>query len=260
MQKLQDLRVYFKLQEELEWQKNELETEPLRVEKITNLEIGTNFLQENILSNRDIFGIKFSYFQNNIDDYLTRRSRYSNRAGVEGFFFNTINIESAKYEGFEAQTYYDMGDFYISANLTYYLDTEFCLYPNQVGPNGQRCFSGGLSGSNISNTLPPKYIATATIGARLFNKKLDIGARYSHYGKRAVSIFETQDTEIGNTNSAEWDDYGLVDLYADYKINDNLTISAAIDNLTNKYYLDVNNMSLSPAPGRTLHLNLDYKF
>lgn len=240
--------------------KNELETEPLRVEKITNLEIGTNFLQENILSNRDIFGIKFSYFQNNIDDYLTRRSRYSNRTGVEGFFFNTINIESAKYEGFEAQTYYDMGDFYISANLTYYLDTEFCLYPNQVGPNGQRCFSGGLSGSNISNTLPPKYIATATIGARLFNKKLDIGARYSHYGKRAVSIFETQDTEIGNTNSAEWDDYGLVDLYADYKINDNLTISAAIDNLTNKYYLDVNNMSLSPAPGRTLHLNLDYKF
>lgn len=240
--------------------KNELETEPLKIEKITNLEIGTNFLQENILSDSDIFGIKLVYFQNKIDDYLTRRSRKAQRQGVEGFFFNTINIESATYKGFETETYYDIGDFYVGANLTYYTDTEFCLYPNQVGKNGKRCYKGGLSGSNISNTLPPKYIATSTIGTRLFDKKLDIGTRYSRYGSRIVSIFETQDTEIGNTNSAEWDSYSLVDIYAEYKATNNLTISSTIDNLTNRYYLDVNNMSLSPAPGRTFHLNLDYKF
>lgn len=239
--------------------KNELQSQSPRPEKIQSIEIGTNFLANDILSKDDVFGIKFIYFQNNIDDYLTRRTMPSKIAKGERFL-NTINIESAKYEGFEAQAYYDMGNFYTGANLTYYLNTKFCLYPDQMDKNGKRCFKGGLNGSNISNTLPPKYIATANIGARFFNKKLDVGARYSYYGKRIVSIFDLDNNEGGNTNSASWDKYAIIDLYANYKATNNLTLSLGIDNLTNKYYLDANNMSLSPAPGRTLQLNLDYRF
>ncbi|MFL1707182.1 TonB-dependent receptor domain-containing protein [Campylobacter sp. MOP7] len=227
----------------------------LKPEKQKNWEVGTNLLFNDYIKKDSVIGFKFAFFNNYTKDYLTRT--FTKKRGI----LQTTNIKSALYRGIEASSYFDMKSFYYQVGMTYYLKTKFCRKEAQKGvaTDRQECFDGGVVDSNIGNTLPPKTTITATIGTRILAKKLDIGARYSHYGKRIVSIFSPE-SPGGDTSSAEWKPYSLVDLYAHYKVNPNLTISATIDNLTNRYYLDANNQGLIPAPGRTLRLNLDYRF
>ncbi|WP_206603279.1 TonB-dependent receptor domain-containing protein [Campylobacter blaseri] len=224
----------------------------LKPERQRNWEIGTNLLFDDVLYDDSILGLKFAFFNNYTKDYLTRTNTIDNSGAI---VMQTMNIDSALYRGFEASAYYDMGVFYTKLGLTKYIKTEFC----NTEKGGKVCYKGGIINSNIANTLPPKTTFNATIGTRLFNNKLDLGARYSYYGKRIVSVF-SHDEKGGNTKSEEWKPYNLVDIYANYKVNDNFTISATLDNVTNRYYLDANNMGLTPAPGRTLHINFDYKF
>lgn len=224
----------------------------LRAERQRNWEIGTNLLFDDVLYDDSILGLKFAFFNNYTKDYLTRTNTRDSSGAI---VMQTMNIDSALYRGFEASAYYDAEIFYAKLGITKYIETEFC----NTEKNGKVCYKGGVINSNISNTLPPKTTFNATIGTRLFKKKLDLGARYSYYGDRVVSVF-SHDEKGGNTRSEAWKPYDFVDIYANYKVNDNFTISATLDNVTNTYYLDANNMGLTPAPGRTLHINFDYKF
>ncbi|ASM36728.1 TonB-dependent receptor domain-containing protein [Campylobacter sputorum] len=225
----------------------------LKPERQHNFEIGTNLLFENLYGFNNVFGVKFAFFNNYTKDYLTRTNI------LKSDFQQTTNIKSALFRGLESSLYFDTGGFYTNLGLTRYLDTKFCKSGTSLKDGDKECFRGGISGSNLANAVPPKTTLFTTIGTRLFNNALDMGARLSYYSKRFVSIFDSS-SEVSETYSAQWDSHSIVDLYASYKPNDSLTISAAIDNLTNRYYIDANNMSLSPAPGRTFRLDFEYKF
>ncbi|WP_432785880.1 Vitamin B12 transporter BtuB [Oligella sp. MSHR50489EDL] len=231
-------------------QKTDDEMFGLRPEKQKNWELGVNTLFQNVFSDNDYLGLKFAFFNNYTKDYLART--FSKKSHV----LQTRNIDSALYRGIEAQAYYDMNKFYAQIGFNHYLKTRFC-HDLALGQKG--CYEGGVEDSNIGNTLPPKNTLTLVLGTRLFDSKLDTGVRYSYYGKRIVSVFSPSEAG-GDTKSAEWKPYGIVDFYASYNVTKNLNLSMAIDNITNKYYLDANNMGLVPAPGRTLRLNLDYRF
>ena len=229
------------------------QTYKLKPERQKNWEIGTNLLFDDIGGGDNLLGFKFAYFNNFTKDYLTRTSTQGR--------LQTVNIRSALFRGYETSAYFDMRSFYTQIGMTHYLKTKFCRRDDQVGRirDTTQCFEGGISGSNLANTLPPKTTITTTVGFRFWDDKLELGARHNYYSKRIVSIFSPNNS-TGETNSAEWKPYAIVDLFANYKISKDLTISATLDNLTNRYYLDANNMGLNPAPGRTLRLNLDYKF
>lgn len=229
------------------------QTYKLKPERQKNWELGTNLIFDDVGGSDNVLGLKFAYFRNFTKDYLTR----TNTRGR----LQTVNIKSALYRGYETSAYFDMRSFYTQIGVTHYIRTRFCRKPEQLGlvNDKTQCYNGGVSGSNIANTLPPKTTITTTLGFRFWGEKLELGARHSYYSKRVVSIFSTNNS-IGETNSAEWKPYALVDLFANYKISKDLIVSATLDNLTNRYYLDANNMGLNPAPGRTLRLNLDYKF
>ena len=223
----------------------------LRPEKQKNWELGVNTLAEGVARPGDQLGLKFAFFNNYTKDYLTRTfSKGSSN-------LQTTNIDNALYRGIEAQAYYDMNKAYVQLGFTHYLKTRFCHTRGMA--DQERCYNGGIEDSNIGNTLPPKNTLTLVLGTRLFDSKLDAGVRYSYFGRRIVSVFSSSEGG-GDAKSAEWKPYGIVDLYASYSATKNLNLSMAVDNLTNKYYLDANNMGLVPAPGRTFRLNLDYRF
>lgn len=226
----------------------------LKPEEHFDFEVGGNFLLENLGDFNNVLGFKLAFYNNYTKNYLTR----SNIIGSS--FQQTTNIESALFRGLESSLYFDNGEFYSNLGVNQILQTKFCQKDENLQPGEQKCYKGGIGGSNLSNAVPPKTTLYANIGTRLFKKQLDIGARYSYTSKRFVSIWQPADTPIGETNSAEWDSYSIVDIYANYNPKENLTISAGVDNLANKYYLDANNMGLTPAPGRTFHLSFEYKF
>ncbi len=225
--------------------------EQLRPERAKNWEAGINLFYENLGGKDNILGFKLAYFNNRIKDYLTRS--YSPKDKVT----QTINIQSAQFKGIELSAYYDMGKFYAKLAGTYYTKTKFCLTAEQAG-KGEQCNSGYVYRSNLNNAVPPRLNLHATLGTRLFEQKLDIGARYSYYSKRLVPVLSAE--RFVNTSSIEWAPYSLVDLYANYNVSNNLKLTMTMDNVFNRYYLDINNMGLNTAPGRTLHLGLEYRF
>ncbi|QLB13055.1 hemoglobin/transferrin/lactoferrin receptor protein [Bisgaardia hudsonensis] len=230
-------------------QNTENNLEQLKPEHAKNFEIGMNLFYENIFASDDLFGFKLAYFNNRIKDYLTRTQK--------GSFAQTVNIQSAKFKGFELSAYYDMKKFYTKLSGTYYTNTEFCLTQEQAG-NKAQCNSGFVFRSNLNNAVPPRLNLHLTLGSRWLDQKLDIGARYSYYSKRFVPVLSAD--RFVNTASIEWNSYSLLDLYASYDVTKNFKINMTMDNVFNRYYLDTNNMGLNTAPGRTLHFGIDYRF
>ncbi|MGF7432455.1 TonB-dependent receptor domain-containing protein [Pasteurella bettyae] len=220
----------------------------LKPERAQNWEFGINGLYENVGGQDNVLGVKVAYFNNNIDNYLTRSlDKISGKT-------QTINLQKAKLEGFEVSAYYDMRKFYAKFASTYYTKTQYCLMPHQVGSGDTQCYDGYIYASNINNTVPPKLNYQLTLGTRWLDEKLDIGVRYSYYGKRVVPVLRD------DTSSIDWNAYSLVDLYANYSVSNNLKLTMTMDNVFNRYYLDTNNMGLNTAPGRTLHMGLEYRF
>jgi hemoglobin/transferrin/lactoferrin receptor protein len=111
--------------------------------------------------------------------------------------------------------------------------------------------------------VPPKDTVALDLGTCLLDDKLTVGGRFTYIGKRmAEGMGNNLDPSYsGNRiNASTGNPYGVVDLYASYKPSENLQLDLAIDNLTDRYYMDALNVTLLPAPGRTVRGSLTVKF
>lgn len=226
---------------------------PLAAERAHNWELGGHWQWQ--IAKQHQLKLQVAYFDNRIKDYLTRiRVIHPTRPST----IQTSNIHSVRFRGFEAGLQWDSPNWYGRLSWTHYLSSRFCLKPEQVESGNPRCVAGNISQSNIGNHVPPKDSVSATLGSRWLNGKLDIGARYTFHSSRLVpAMFKPEGAQI---QSLPWKAYGIVDLYGHYQVSDDLSFSVGIDNVGNRYYLDANNMSLTPAPGRTVHLKMDWRF
>ncbi|MBV1934092.1 MAG: TonB-dependent receptor, partial [Parvibaculaceae bacterium] len=56
------------------------------------------------------------------------------------------------------------------------------------------------------------------------------------------------------------EDYTLYDLYGSFKLNENATMRAALNNLTDVAYIPAMGSTGAPAPGRTATVSLSLRF
>ncbi len=227
----------------------------LEPEHARTWEVGFNVLRDDVLVEGDRLRFKASYFDNNVDNYITRTDT------PEGTLL-MVNVDHARLRGFELSGSYDTGRFFGSLAYTRYTDTEFCVKPGQIRNAtyaDQLCTEGGVSNSYVVNHLPPKDSLSLTLGARAFDEKLTVGGRLTYIGERPVTgLGERAGT--GLITHIEWEPYTVVDLFTSYKVNEQFQIDAAIDNVTDTYYMDALTLGLFPSPGRTFRLNMTAKF
>lgn len=215
-------------------------------------EFGINILRDDVLSVGDKLRIKASYFDNTVDGYITRTSLANIGAPI-------VNLDYAKLRGFELSGSYDLGKFFGDLAYTRYLHTEFCAIPGRVNEAVNLCGAGGTENSYIVNQIPPRDSLSLTLGTRVFDEKLTVGGRVTYNGKRPASSV-VAGSGGGTIEHIDWKPYTIVDLFASYKINENFQIDAAIDNLTDVYYMDALTLGMMPSPGRTFRLNMTAKF
>ncbi|SEK22107.1 TonB-dependent receptor [Pacificibacter marinus] len=216
--------------------------EDLKPEHAKNKEIGVNFQSNALFSGGGLFQAKLAYFDNDVDNYITRDTS-------AGYRF--VNIDHASMNGWEASVNFDTGKFFGTLTGSKYIDTQYC------GMDGE-CSSGGTKGGYAHMHVPPETSATLTLGRRFFDETLELGARLTYIGNRASTDFISS---TGGTNSAiNWTPYKTVDLFGSYKINDHMAIDVAVDNVTDKYYMDSLTVGLVPSPGRTIRLGLTANF
>jgi hemoglobin/transferrin/lactoferrin receptor protein len=188
---------------------------------------------------------KASYFNNNVNDYLSR----TNYPDV-----SVKNIDSALFRGYEASIGYDVGWGYFDIGGTVYDKTEFCAAELNLGVN---CRSSGIQNGYAQLHLPPRKSASLTAGVRLMEEALEAGGRVTFVGDRGTM---TSNDTGSYTTVVNWSKYTLLDLFASYKVNDSVNIDVAVDNVTDVYYMDALTLGLMPSPGRTFRVNMTAKF
>lgn len=180
----------------------------LRPEVGKNKEVGFNLKYDNIFSASDSFRGKINLFRNDVSDYIDLVASTPVPTGFGSFsqFYQYQNIANARIQGFEAETMYDAGNWFIGIAGHY------------------------IQGKNVQTniglaTITPRKVVT-TGGVRLLDRTLILSAQWASYGPN-------NDVPTGYLPATG---YELVNLYMTYVATKDIVFSASIDNLLNQYY------------------------
>ncbi|MGI9377325.1 MAG: TonB-dependent hemoglobin/transferrin/lactoferrin family receptor [Tsuneonella suprasediminis] len=262
-------------------------------EKTTSWEVGANLTFSGIATPDDVLFAKVGYFNTKARDYLYT-SLNSNLPGDNlgillglGRVLFVNNRAPTRFQGLEFEGRYDAGSVYANVAATIYLGkrNEFCqdLYPVGVGsskydqPNEdgsitadrQMALDAGydswqawaedqvVCANSVMNSVAGERVdrVSATLGVRLFDRRLDTGLRLMHAGDGGLVGWETQPLYV-------WDSYTTLDWYGSFRLGDRFTFFASAQNLTDRRYIDANGdiMAQVLAPGRTVQAGLQVKF
>jgi len=257
----------------------------LKPERSTAWEVGFNVLKEDLLFAEDRVGMKVSYFNTRVDDFSymalgVQPPGYGNVNIGSAAYVN--NLETTRFRGLEYQLDYDAGFAYGQFNYTRMLGSnKFCSKTAWLGgvtktqkrpgnrapvdamvPDDAANAGVGCSAILGSSEHMPMDRGTATLGARFFERKLDVGvrARYSagYYVKGGAGVTTSQT----GVYPADWKPYTVYDLYGSYRATDQLTLRLAMENVTDRAYLvplgDV--LAFTLGRGRTLQGTVEYQF
>lgn len=239
----------------------------LKPERSSSWEVGASTLRQGVFTDRDTAGLKVAYFNNNIKNYITRY--YDPSPGLMGLMRFT-NTDSYKTSGLELQSHYDAGRVFADLSATYYLKTETCdsafaaklraaanrYRPTQDTPN---CTSGSFMGSYTNTQNPPRLALNLTAGLRFLDETLTVGGRVTYTSGPTAKADKPWQTGA-TTLQQVYHSVALYDLFLNYKLREHTDVNLAVQNLTNRYYLDPLAQSFMPAPGRTVFLGMQTRF
>lgn len=230
----------------------------LRPERAKTLELGANKVFDNLTGNHDRLRVHVAYYQNHIDDYLTRSQvKYDKEIAFQQGGLGMINLDYAKMRGLELSADYARGNLSGKLSWNHALTSQYCARPGSLYRQPEGCSEGGYVNSYALQHVPPKNTVSMQLGYKMLDGKLDLGTQVNYYSKRFV---ESKADTTSEVQPGRWDAYTLVNVSARYKIDASKQIDFAIDNLTDRYYMDAINAALMPAPGRTMRLNFTLKF
>ena len=239
----------------------------LKPERSSNWEVGASTLQKGLLFDDDSAAIKLAYFNNTIKHYITRY--YDPSPGLWGLM-RFSNTDSYKTSGLELQTRYDAGHVFADLSSTYYLKTETCdaafaatlratSNRYQKTSNTPNCTPGSFMGSYTNTQNPPRFAGNLTTGLRFFDQSLTLGTRITYTSGPTVTADKPWQTGA-TTPQLNYREVALVDLFLNYKLQEDASLNVSLQNLTDRYYLDPLAQSFMPAPGRTLRVGVQAKF
>lgn len=243
-----------------------VDTNPVKPEQARSYEAGVNFLRDGVMLKDDKLRLHAAYFDNKIDDYITRSNIPNETAFGTFYTLGRVNLKSAEMRGFEVSAEYDTGKVFGSVAWNHYTHIMFCAAPGTINPEYTQCAAGGIYNSFALQQVPPKDTVTLNLGSRFFDDKLTLGSRVNWIGSRyTVGIGDgsentTQSLGLSSVQASRWNPYALVDLYASYQLNKNARFDLNIDNLTDRYYVEAMSIMPQPGPGRTLRGSVTLAF
>lgn len=229
----------------------------LRPERSTNREIGISWLHNGLLHSSDKLRLRLAYFRHQTADYLTRTTNNLWEANRGLTAWSIRNIDRLRLNGWELQGSYDAGAYFLHWGGNRYQRIETC---HTGSYRRQPCTNYGIAESYVTNMIPPNWQASATLGLRLLERRLELGLRGTWMGARNRQPEFNDQVGRSLLRPVPWSRYTLFDLFASYRVNDRLALDFNLDNLGDRYYLDALSLGRVPAPGRTARLSLTLQF
>jgi len=220
-------------------------------ERNVSWELGVNHTRGGLFAAEDQAFVKLGYFNWEVDGYVAREFGDTPQ-GYSGLYL--MNLDKAKFSGFELAGRYERGGFAADLAANYYTDVSFCK-------KGETCKNETLYGDYATNQIPPEYSLSLTLSQKLMQDRLTVGGRVLHVGPRAASHGTVTGQGLALfISQVKWDPYTTLDLFANYKFAENITGNLSIENVTDVYYVDPLGSAQQPAPGRTLNVSLTAHF
>lgn len=219
----------------------------LKPERANIYELGVNISRDGIFTGRDKLRLKAVGFYREIEDYIS--FGYINNSAAVRQYDSFVNLNgTTRMKGYEIETNYDAGTFYVGASITG-IETDFA--ESYITPAG-RVMPINARGAAII-FVQPKQRVTIDAGVRLFDGKLTLGGR--------VMDVAATEPELGSLRSGyELDGYRIYDIYGSYAFNDKTKLRFAINNVTDVAYAPALGANFYAAPGRTATFSLNFKF
>jgi hemoglobin/transferrin/lactoferrin receptor protein len=223
----------------------------LRPEQASNWEFGANYLTKSVLEPGDKLRFKLAYFDNETEDYIGRVFGQV-APNIFNWAYRLTNFHSVTLKGIELTAGYDARKYFVSTSLNYYTEFKYCR-------TAATCGSAAQQSDYMVNQVPPKFTAATTVGVRVFDERLTLGARHTFVDK-SIGDFVVDPSDFNPFTLLKWPSYHIVDLFAEWKIDEDFYFSLNADNITDRFYVDPLSNAILPAPGRTLRAGLTMKF
>ena len=181
----------------------------LKPEIAKGWEVGMNIVAANLLADKDVFRMKAAYYNNRVQDYVTACFP---PMGFGVYFCN--NPGTSTVQGVEVQSEYDAGFAFGRLSYTY---THSDL-PSQINGFGAQSYL-------------PDHVFSATAGARFFDRRVTVGARFS-----AVSEAYLGAINVAPGGRLYGPSYELVDLFTTFKFDNGLEFGLNVTNLFDVAY------------------------
>lgn len=217
----------------------------VKPERSSNWEIGTNLTRDGLFSKDDRGMLKLGYFNWDVKDYIARSVRTSGP-----MVLNIENIDRARFSGIELSGRYEIGGFTADLSANYFLNVEYCR-------TAGTCENKSLYGDYATNHVQPEYTVDLTLTQKMLEERMTVGGRVSYVGPRAIGHGDVTAKGASEFISmVDWRPYTLVDVFAEYKITEDLTASVRVENLFDRFYVDPLGLVTQPGPGRTFYASL----
>lgn len=200
-------------------------------------EVGVNVKRDGVLAADDSLRAKISYYNMTVEDFIAARANpaFANRNQY-------INIPgNSRQSGVEIGTDYDMG---VAFGGIAYTHTDTTL-PSPVAGLGALSYL-------------PDDIFTLTAGARFLDQRLEVGGRVNYVSNGITQVSMAFDPS-GNPINVRTPGYTLVDLFANYKVNENVDVAFKVTNLFDKTYTPALS-TIGTGQGRTFYLSTQFQF
>ena len=203
----------------------------LRPEVARSWEGGINLKFDDVIASGDMIRAKVNLFHSDVADYISTVS--------SGGVTQARNVGTARLRGIELEGVYDFGRGYLSAGASFTSATM------RDGP---------YAGETLSNT--PLENAGVTLGFRALEDRLNWGVQYQSIG-RVVRQLSSGPTVYPRVD--------LVNVFANWDINDSFRVDAGIDNVFDKAYTDpqsgwATTSDVHQGKGRTFKVALTGRF
>lgn len=166
-------------------------------------EAGVNLKLDSIFTADDMLRAKVNVFHSDVDDYIEV---------VAGSVRQAQNVGTARLRGVELEGIYDYGFGFIN------LAASFTEAEHKDGP---------FAGDTLSNT--PLDNVAVTLGFRALDDRLTYGVQYQSIGEVVREL---------SSSTRVYPRVDLVNLFANWDVNENLRVDFGVDNLFDKAYTD----------------------
>ncbi len=205
----------------------------LNPETTNGYEFGVKAAYRDVMLDNDTIRVKADYFNTNINNYIAQTLVLGRPASgrVPAYLYTYQNIPgTTNTEGFELELNYDSGP--VFGRLAY--TNVLTSLPASAAVS---------SDAGHVPTQPPRNVFSATLGVRLFEQRLTLGARITAVSESTV----TSTTLVAGSTVPG---YAVLDLFSQYKLSDQMQLFANIQNIGSaNYRTDV--LSPTYAPGLT---------